>query len=240
MHLRVVFQGSVPKDESPDATNDDNVAADEKRQRFAISDGATESYHPALWSRILCEGWTAGTRAATRTALQESIRSYEAACDPPSLSWSKQAAFERGSFATLIGLELRNHLLRIVAFGDSIIVGWPIAGEINSFPYSTAEEFDQRPLLLSTRMDANTFALQRQLVRASTTLWPLAPGTVLLAMTDALGQWLLQRNAEQEARQSLATIRTVEQLQQIVSTERAAGTMRRDDTTLLHLQAEAS
>lgn len=239
MHLRIVFQGSVPKDDGPEATNDDCYAGNESSQRFAVTDGASESYDSARWSRLLADAWVTGGAVVSRAGLKTLIREYEAACDPQSLSWSKRGAFERGSFATLLGVSTRGDIARIAAFGDSIVVGFPVDGATQSFPYSLAEEFDRRPLLLSTKADANEAVLQRLSVRTCLTSWPLVPGTTLLLMTDALGQWVLRRNADAATRDLLRAIKTCEELQAFVRAERAGGAMRRDDTTLVHLQAEA-
>lgn len=238
MHLRIVFQGTVPKDDGPEATNDDCYAGNEPRQRFAVTDGASESYDSARWSRLLADAWVAGGSVVSRAGLASLIREYEEACDPTALSWSKRGAFERGSFATLLGVSTRGDLARIVAFGDSIVVGFPVDGGTQSFPYTLAEEFDRRPLLLSTKAEANGAVLQRVTVRTCLTAWPLVPGTTLLLMTDALGQWLLRRNADAASRDALRAIRTSEELQGFVTAERSTGAMRRDDTTLVHLQAE--
>lgn len=238
MRLRIVFQGSVPKDDGPDATNEDSIAVDEARQRFALSDGASESYHSGLWSKLLSEAWVAGGHHVSRTGLESVIRRYEEACDPESLSWSKRGAFDRGSFATLLGIEVRGDALRVTAFGDSIVVASPIDESFRSFPYTTVDEFERRPLLLATVRVANVEVLQRRASRSKIVRWPLAPGIALLAMTDALGQWLFRQNANDSSRSALEQIRTVAQLSALVDSERAAGRMRRDDTTLLHLQPE--
>ena len=239
MHLRIVFQGTVPKDDGPQATNDDCYAGNESRQRFAVADGASESYDSARWSRLLTDAWVTGGSAVSKTGLETLIREYEAACDPVTLSWSKRGAFERGSFATLLGVSTRGDHARIAAFGDSIVVGFPISGATQSFPYTFAEEFDRRPLLLSTNTDANKAVLKRVTVRGCVTAWPLVPGTTLLLMTDALGQWLLRHNADGPARDALQAIRSCEEFGAFVTAERSTSTMRIDDTTLVHLQAEA-
>jgi hypothetical protein len=239
MHLRIVFQGSVPKDDSPGSANDDSFAGDESSQRFAVADGASESYASGRWSRLVADAWVRGGAAISRAGLNRLISEYEEACAPETLSWSKLGAFERGSFATLLGVSMRGDRARIVAFGDSIVVGAPIEGATLSFPYTFPEEFDSRPHLLSTKASANAAVLHKSSVHTCVTVWPLAPGSTLLLMTDALGQWTLRRNADATARGTLEAITTCEELRDFVSAERAKGAMRRDDTTLIHLRAEA-
>ena len=237
MRLNIVFQGSVPKDDEQDKTNDDSYASNISCQRFAVADGASESYDSARWSRLLADAWVSDEQGINREGLRNLIHEYEVACEPDTLSWSKRGAFERGSFATLLGVSMEGDLARIAAFGDSIVVGFPVNGAAKTFPYTDANEFDSRPLLLSTKADANEAVLQRISDRTCLTEWPLVPGTTLLLMTDALGQWALRRNADVPTLDTLKAIATPEDLTNLVRTERATGAMRRDDTTLVHLRA---
>jgi hypothetical protein len=240
MRLRIVFNGSIPKDDSPDAVNEDQTATDEARQLFAVSDGASESYDSARWARLIADAWLADGAVASRHVLDRLVREYEVGCDPASLSWSRQAAFDRGSFATLLGVSLRGSNLRIVAVGDSLAVGLGIDGGPLTFPYTAADEFDRRPLLLSTRSHANTALASRAAARGCVARWQLRPGSVLLLMTDALGQWLLRDGASESSCAILMNIRGQEELRDLVISRRDSGMMRRDDTTLLHLCAEES
>jgi hypothetical protein len=73
-------------------------------------------------------------------------------------------------------------------------------------------------------------------------LVPLQPedGAFLLCVTDALGAWLLSGPEDRAERlRQLLSASSEEALRALVDEERAAGRMRRDDTTLLMLQ-EAS
>jgi hypothetical protein len=240
MRLRIVFTGSIPKDDSPDAVNEDQTATDEARQLFAVSDGASESYDSARWARLIADEWISSGAVATRLGLDRLVREYEFGCDPASLSWSRRAAYDRGSFATLLGVSLRGSEIRVVAIGDSLAVGLQMGIEPRSFPYQAAEDFDRRPLLLSTRLAANEALADRTVARGCVTRWPIQPGSTLLLMTDALGQWLLRHGLDSSACSSLQQIRSGEELRELVVAERSVGMMRRDDTTLLHLRVEAS
>jgi hypothetical protein len=238
LRLRIVFQGSVPKEDAPDAPNEDQIAADEARQRFAVCDGASESYDSARWSRLLADAWVVGGAAVSRNGLRTIVRRYDAACDPNSLSWSKRAAFDRGSFATVLGISLHGNRVRVFAVGDSIAVHVASSGTVATFPYTRGEEFDQRPLLFSTSSAANEGMLDEATFDLFIANWRLESGGNLLLMTDALGQWLLRRDADTASCTALLAVRTVEELRSFVDRERSSGAMRRDDTTLVHLRAE--
>jgi hypothetical protein len=221
----------------PKAGNDDCFSASEEFQLFAMSDGASESYDSSLWSKVLCLQWILGNGAVSRSALYARIRDYTELCRPTTLSWSKQAAFERGSYATFLGVRMRRGMVQILAFGDSLAV-WHQGDRAESFPYCTPQQFDERPLCLSTLKDRNEPAITA--LRVSFTSWPMEPSAKLLLMTDALGRWLLSQSDARHGRDRLLAIQSPAEFAQFVLAERRAGAMRRDDTTLAVLSLEAA
>jgi hypothetical protein len=220
----------------PKAGNEDCFSASEELQLFAMSDGASESYDSSLWSKILCLHWIVGNGVVSRSALYARIRDYTEECRPATLSWSKQAAFERGSYATFLGIRLRRGMVQILAFGDSLAV-WHHGDRAESFPYCNARQFDERPLCLSTLKAGNDPAIVA--LRVSFTNWPMEPGAKLLLMTDALGRWLLSQSNARHGRERLLAIQNPAEFAQFVLAERRVGAMRRDDTTLAVLSLEA-
>lgn len=238
LRLRVVFKGSVPKEDSPGSPNEDCVAVDEFRQRFALCDGASESYDSARWARLVADAWIANADDLIPVGLPAVTSTYDAACTPESLSWSKLAAFERGSFSTLLGISVKGRWARIAAFGDSVVVHIPPSGLPMSFPYTKGDQFDRRPTLLSTVRRANNGVLRKAVRRRWIRSWQLQPGSVLLLMTDALGRWLLSRKPEERPYARLLEISADEELCEFVRSERASRAMRRDDTTLVRLKAD--
>lgn len=220
----------------PSAGNDDSFSVSEEHQLFALSDGASESYDSGLWSKILCLQWVAGGGVASRPSLYARIRDYNDACRVATLSWSKQAAFERGSYATFIGIRRRHGAVQVLAFGDSLAV-WHHGDRAVTFPYCSAEQFDERPLCLSTVQVRNEPAFAA--VRVSYTTWPMEPGSSLLLMTDALGRWLLSQREARLARERLLRLSSEAEFAEFVLAERRAGAMKRDDTTLAVLSVEA-
>jgi len=143
------------------------------------------------------------------------------------MSWSAQAAFDRGSFATLLGLRIGPSGVSILGIGDSLAVLDDGAEIRATFPYSGPEQFRANPLLLSTIYDRNAAILSADF----TTHWHLDGGSKLFCMTDAIGAWLLFDRPERMAR--LRALQTRSEFVALVEDARAEGTMRRDDTTLL-------
>ncbi|MBV8455414.1 MAG: hypothetical protein JO122_02220 [Acetobacteraceae bacterium] len=88
---------SLPKDEPG---NDDCWAIKPLRGLYAISDGASESFDPARWARVLADRFVAVGQADEQW-LAGACRAYGAMHDREAMSWSRQAAYDRGSYATL-------------------------------------------------------------------------------------------------------------------------------------------
>ncbi len=233
MALTVLFAATVAKHtESPDDNEDAHRLAPEKG-RVVLSDGASESFDARNWARLLVDHMV--DQDVSLKAVEECAQTYESLHDPNSLSWSKAAAYERGSFATLLVAQdfPDSNTIQITAVGDSVAV-WLDGDEcLASFPYERSEQFQEKPVLLSTRLALNTenpegWASQEWSYEGQSHRF-------LLCMTDALGAWLLahQEQGDFSALETLRGIRELSELEALVESERAAGRMRRDDTTLI-------
>lgn len=195
---------------------------------YVVSDGASESFASRRWARVLV------TRYARRPLIDEgwlaqAIADYTAAFDRAAMSWSAQAAFDRGSFATLLGLRFDPSGVSVLGIGDSLAVLDDGAEIRATFPYSEPEQFRANPLLLSTIRERNVAILGADF----STRWQLdeIDSPKLFCMTDAIGAWLLSARAERMAR--LRALRTRGEFVALVEEARADRAMRRDDTTLL-------
>jgi hypothetical protein len=128
--------------------------------------------------------------------------------------------------------------LRIVAVGDSLAVLCDGRRLSNSFPYQTAQQFDDAPMLLSSDRAKNPIFTDDVLSEDKTCVWPLQHlnSPRLYCMTDALGQWLLARGSETTAAiEYLDGLQTRRAFERFVADERNAKRLKRDDTTLLVL-----
>jgi hypothetical protein len=169
------------------------------------------------------------------------ILAYTRRHDPQSMSWSRQAAFDRGSFATLLGVAVSPELdqARVLAIGDTLALLLDGTRLVASFPYSDPEDFRRQPTLLSTRRKHNAFLKRPGHADASTAVWSLdrLAQPRIVCMTDAIAEWFLRRaQAEPCAGEILLGISDVADLETLVARERAAGRMRVDDSTVLILE----
>ena len=229
--LEPLFCHSVPKDEPG---NDDCWGMKPPRGLYAVSDGASESFDPARWARLLTDRFLAVGRADERW-LVEACRAYGGMYDRETMSWSRQAAYDRGSYATLLGIALHPSGRRatITAVGDSLAILADRGVMVDSYPYAKVEDFERNPLLLSTAMAKNRPVLERSFA-ASGRQWDLTALTAptILCMTDALGAWVLDDPSRVGM---LCRLRGKTAFKALVGRERATGRMRHDDTTLLVL-----
>ncbi|WP_404479328.1 PP2C family serine/threonine-protein phosphatase [Novosphingobium sp. BL-52-GroH] len=193
---------------------------------FAISDGASESFASGPWARLLV-GRFVKNPAVDADWLADAVADYQSSFDRQSMSWSAQAAFDRGSFATLLGVQIASNGVSLLGIGDSLAVLDNGEAVLETFPYEEAEQFRSNPLLLSTIASKNEGILEGDL-RAH---WEIESGQTLFCMTDALGAWLLTDRHQRMA--ELRALRERKHFVALVENARAAGTMRRDDTTLL-------
>lgn len=234
------FFGSVPKLPGDAERNEDAFAWSGERSVVALSDGASESFDSRLWARILVRLFVLDpnlSMARVNTAISAFTRRH----DPSSMSWSRHAAFQRGSFATLLGVEVSPNMdeARILAIGDTTAVLLDDNRLVACFPYTAPEDFQRRPTLLSTRPAFNGFLDRPEHTRMSTTVWQLdrleAPRIV--CMTDAIAEWFLRQAVDDPcAGDCLLGFSETADLESLVVQERQAGRIHVDDTTVLILE----
>lgn len=236
------FSGTVPKDPSCPEANEDKFAFSEDGRRLALSDGASESFDSKLWADLLVQKFIADPKVSPEWVASV-LAEYSVAHDFQSMSWSKQAAFERGSFATLIGVEQfeEHNAVEVLSIGDSIALLTDGGKLIRGWPFENPEKFKERPTLLATVAGHNDFI-------GVSGFWTIHGKTFhlegltnprLICMTDALGEWALKEAlAGRSGLTELLLIQTEEQLSELVSRERSERRMRVDDSTLLVLSFE--
>jgi hypothetical protein len=163
--------------------------------------------------------------------MQKAISEYKLIHDRETMPWMQQAAFDRGSFATLLGIEFSSDWrgARVFALGDSILAVVESGQIRKTIPYENAVEFDQAPSLLSTNQRENGW-IDNYIMHELDISSYEAP--TLLLMTDALGRWLL--DGPNPARVSmLLGLRGQDEFREFVDRERSEGRLKRDDTTLV-------
>lgn len=221
---------SIPKRD--DTANEDRWKHSPDDKTFAVSDGASVSFDSAPWAQILCSHFISNPDIS-RKWLQNAAAEYNAVYDREAMPWMQQGAFDRGSFATLIGVVLADDAksARIFSAGDSIFALTDRRQLICTIPYTAPDEFDHSPTLFSTSAFENTFWTDDAISESWRELnLSSHEEPVLLMMTDALGRWLIERP---ESVSTLLDIKDENEFAQLVAKERAEGRLKRDDSTLL-------
>ena len=172
--------------------------------------------------------------------IDEIAKKYNKVYENGNLSWSKQAAFERGSFATLLGIRysVARDIVEITSIGDSLIVLLNGSQYVKAFPYAKSQDFFQHPVLLSTKTEKNSFLNNTFFYKEHRTRWNLSEysNPILLIMTDALGQWALNNHEIETPKWiELTNIEDMTSLIQLVSREWKNKNLRNDDITLIQV-----
>jgi hypothetical protein len=203
----------------------------------ALSDGASISFDSASWSKILARRY-AQYPHLTLEWVSTAIFEFSKLHDRDSLPWMKQASFDKGSFASLLGVTIidQGRLIQVMSIGDSLAVLCDGDEIKTTYPYIFSEQFSQSPQLLSTNYHENEFLETINLAYDLHADWSSSgltrPG--LLCMTDALGQWLLTKRDDGTSPISLLrAITTSREFNRLIENERKSGRLKRDDTTLL-------
>ena len=235
--MEILFHGKVAKDINCEEYNEDAYAFSCEHSLIAVSDGATDSYDSKTLAELVANQFIQNPNI-TKDWIQILLEKYNTHHDYSSLSWSKQAAFERGSFASLLGASINyeEKTINVISVGDSLAILLDQNNYIKSYPYTTSEEFNQRPELFSSLFHHNNFTILDDFHSTHNTTWIFSEylNPLLLCMTDAFGQWILKNEENNTSVLDIVcNIRTIEQLQDLVMNARADKDMKIDDVTLI-------
>lgn len=225
--------------------------------RFAVADGASDSYDSRRWSKMLVKSFSDGEfipaawePEALDLWLKPLVQQWKAAICWEKLPWYKVEKARIGAFSTFLGIQLepsnqsstQNVVLggrwRAWAVGDACL--FHVRGrdlvKPSPFPVKNAADFGVTPALITTDITYN----QRSLKKLETVEGDYRQGDVFLLATDALAQWFLRAcEADQKPWSRLQGI-TQTRFAELVAELRQEGTIRNDDVTLLvvHVAAE--
>jgi hypothetical protein len=242
--MRVLRSLTFPKEpDYPDA-NDDFFFWTTEGIACAMSDGASESFDSRTWGRLLCQVFTqtfsqaptpALNDATIRSILAQARKMFLAVVAQRKLSWSQQAAFDRGNFASILGLVDAGPEVLILGIGDTVALWRDPKGRVQSHVLQTPDEFKKHPVLLSSDARGDSVVFERE--RSRWSIRRLAKSDVLsqriFLMTDALGCYALELALGGEWQQCETAFQLPEDdFRYWVTQSRLQGKMRKDDTTL--------
>jgi hypothetical protein len=216
----------VPKvGHAPDEC-EDAAAGDPDAGRFAVADGASESYAAGEWARLLTEAFVA--TGPTGDWLKTPREAWQREAAGSAVSWYAEDKFARGGHATFLGVTVRpadgGPAWEAIAVGDACLFHVRDGSCVASFPLTRGTEFNGAPMLVNSRGGVPAWKAGRG---------RLEPGDALLLTTDALAQHLLE-SAEAGAFPGPA-LRGLEEDDDFalwVAMAREAGKLRNDDVAL--------
>ncbi|MGA0882328.1 MAG: protein phosphatase 2C domain-containing protein [Burkholderiaceae bacterium] len=250
--MRVLRAISCPKEPDYPKANEDVYLASPDGRALALSDGASESFDSQTWGRLLCEAYlewasTSDTpleEAHVKALLSRARDRFNEDLSKRVLSWSQQAANDRGNFATLLGMREFKDYVEVLAIGDSIAIWQSAEGRPRSFPIQDPAEFAHNPVLLSSDPRGDETVFSRERTRWG---WITIPkrdidGGYVVLLTDAIGHYVLRESLKGGLGSALPVLaQTPDHFRFWLSQQRFSRNIRKDDTTfaLISLHATA-
>ncbi len=227
--------GGVPGQDPPDA-------------RFAVADGATETYDSRRWANQLITSFLSpghdgggrpdlgrGTMSAWFKAMQERWQAQTPATD----DYIDRLKLDQGTLATFVGGELTGldgaaPAWQAAALGDVILFHVRNERLVTHFPPLSSKDFDSAPEGITT--------LPAYLGRMSDRLLfqhgRLAPGDMIFIATDAFAKWMITgvERGDGALWAVLGSLGHPATFAQLVSAERRTMALKDDDVTLMRIR----
>lgn len=216
----------VPKDGHAADECEDAVAGDPAAGRFAVADGASESFAAGEWARLLVAAFVGD--GPSRDWLADPRTAWQTAVAGEASSWYAEEKRAAGGHATFLGLTTRpaddGYEWEAVAVGDACLFHVVSGSCLSSFPLGRPADFTSSPTLISSKGGTPAWQVTGGVLR---------PGEALLLATDALAQSLLaSAEAGAFAGSDFLTMADDDDFALWVAAARATGRLRNDDVAL--------
>jgi len=160
--------------------------------RLAVADGATETSFSRSWALLLAKAYCRGRLAADnlQSGLPKLQRIWKRHVGKKPLPWYAEQKLESGAFAAIAGIKIGSQVKEWSAFavGDCCVFHTREEVILTSFPMDHAEQFNNRPLLLSSVASNNLGVVES--VKCISGTW--VSGDTFYLMSDALAAWFLR------------------------------------------------
>ncbi|OUV02502.1 MAG: hypothetical protein CBC42_06905 [Betaproteobacteria bacterium TMED82] len=251
--MRILQFLTVPKEVEFPNSNEDSFFFHTDGLACALSDGASESYDSKNWSWILCETFTKNARRVNRgtfyklkeikNLIKIARTEFEKFYSVKTLSWSQEASFKRGSYATLIGVIDHGTTIEILAIGDTVVIWRDQNSLLNSFFIDINYDFKKKPLLLCNQMKEDTLffeKLNQQWSYVKIKKNKILNGEIFL-LTDAIAQRVLNLSNNGYTTLAINILKksNIEFYNWVIK-ERSEGFLKKDDTTVAWINVDAA
>ncbi|WP_442869298.1 protein phosphatase 2C domain-containing protein [Bradyrhizobium sp. CCBAU 11357] len=220
---------------------EDFVAGWRKEGRYAVSDGASESFDSAGWAKILCRHYLRDINFGSDWIVGARHR-YNAGRKVDLDDWSAQHASERGSSATLLGLTISPTNIVAHGVGDTTMFICNGSQNFTTFPAEPSGGYGNSPELLcsdsaqSRISETDDFFLRHTLVHPAPAIgWY---GTTLIVVTDSLAAWIVEGPVEDRwlRLNELCAVRDRDAFQALCVGAMERRSLRKDDFALLVIE----
>ena len=235
----------LPKLDHKASECEDAIAVDTQTFRFAVADGATESFDARNWAERLAQHWVQRKSTLTVEEFRDWVategRELHDSWTGLTLSWYSEEKARYGSFATLVGVELdlntESPSWQAIALGDACLLHFRNKMLLKSLPLSGSEGFNSGPVLVASDSSLHESSMQSVVTDSGT----FQDGEVLLLMSDAASLWCLQRfeNGDLDVVEFLSA-KSDEELREFFDAERLAGRIRNDDLAIVRIEIKRS
>ncbi|CAN5311221.1 protein phosphatase 2C domain-containing protein [soil metagenome] len=199
---------------------------DQTEFRCAVADGATETSFSGLWANLLVRGYV------DEEPLEESRKKWKAAIPSEDQPWYVEEKAQAGAYAALVGLSIHaDGTWDCEAVGDSCLVHIRDNKMLQSFPLTSAEEFNNSPSLICS-LENPTANVEFSNLKGD---WQA--GDKFLLMTDAISRWVLDQAAVELNRvcdlENEADLREFSNQQRAILGEDGRSRLHNDDVTIM-------
>jgi serine/threonine protein phosphatase PrpC len=252
MPVNHLFSGRTPKESESITDCQDYFEINEAGGCFAISDGASQSFYPAIWAKLLvqhfCEdpeisasNWKAWLEPIQARWLAEVRSRVEAAKSQGKPTWIEGyngLNAKRSATSTFIGLRFSEDKIKACVVGDSCLFVLRNRN-LESYLLTRSEDFNDRPEYFASDPKDNHFQPHFFDIHLNV---EQSDQAYLILATDALSEYVIRRFEQKEnIFSSLLAISSQEQLERFVASARHQTLrMKNDDVTLLILQYDLS
>ena len=218
---------------------EDAFACNRTTRRFAVADGATESFDAASWAQRLATKWVNSSDLLTEEDIWSWLKSegqvHNDSWDRLDLPWYSMEKRRAGSFAAFVGVEIHDDKSwNALALGDSCLVHCGTSNVQMMFPVSSSIDFGSAPVLAPSCTELNIHARSAIALKTG----KLDDGDKLLLLSDAIAAWYIGLNEQQDHKtwsdfDDLLSQGDKTALSDFLELERATGRLKDDDVAIV-------
>lgn len=209
----------------------------------AIADGATETSFSKIWAKLLVKQYCSINLNEGKNILENLSKiqnEWKEQFKAIKLPWYAEEKLMSGAFSSLVGLSLKNceNIIKwnAIAIGDSCLFQIRKGELILSFPLKNSNDFNNRPLLISTNNESNSRLEENLFIESG----EIHKNDIFYLMTDALACWFLKEieNGEKPC-EYISTFKLEDQsydFKGLINSLREEGKLRNDDVTFICLE----